>query len=258
VTYVQITCEAHIIFEHMNKTILLLLGFSIIPLTNWAQRDLEIGNVDIGYQSYDAESGLISGVYFDVLNNEDEIFNEFEISILLMDPDDNDTYYKIWSLIDENGQGSFSAVEYYDIDININNAETTVPDGEYRLVVCVDEPDDIFESNEDNNCIFVSSSDENLVYSSLDEASIIQTSSLTAAIYPNPTTGNFQLTLNEQLITKGQVHITDLSGKTLMSFEILNPSLSINLSQLVDGCYIYRIEDENAHVLLTGRVLKVN
>jgi Ca-activated chloride channel family protein len=62
-------------------------------------------------------------------------------------------------------------------------------------------------------------------------------------IYPNPSKGRINI---ETKAKKGNVHITDMTGKTLKSIEFNEGTISIDISDLPDGNYITSIESNGA------------
>ena len=65
------------------------------------------------------------------------------------------------------------------------------------------------------------------------------------SIYPNPSTGNFNLNISNVNTASVDVEITDVSGKVILSnaYNTNNGSVneSINISNVDDGVYIVRV-----------------
>ena len=65
------------------------------------------------------------------------------------------------------------------------------------------------------------------------------------SIYPNPSTGNFNLNISNVNAASVDVEITDVSGKVILSnaYNTNNGSVneSINISNVDDGVYIVRV-----------------
>ena len=65
------------------------------------------------------------------------------------------------------------------------------------------------------------------------------------SIYPNPSTGNFNLNISNVNTASVDVEITDVSGKVILSnaYNTNNGSIneSINISNVDDGVYIVRV-----------------
>ena len=68
------------------------------------------------------------------------------------------------------------------------------------------------------------------------------------SIYPNPSTGNFNLNISNVNAASVDVEITDVSGKVILSnaYNTNNGSVneSINISNVDDGVYIVRVNME--------------
>ena len=72
------------------------------------------------------------------------------------------------------------------------------------------------------------------------------------AIYPNPSTGNFNLNMSGLTASSVDVNITDVSGKVIMntSFNTVNGGLNapINISNVEEGVYIVRVNGDQSIV----------
>jgi hypothetical protein len=72
------------------------------------------------------------------------------------------------------------------------------------------------------------------------------------SIYPNPSTGNFNLNMSGLTASTVDVNITDVSGKVVMnkSFNTLNGGLNapINISNVEEGVYIVRVNGDQSIV----------
>ena len=72
------------------------------------------------------------------------------------------------------------------------------------------------------------------------------------SIYPNPSTGNFNLNMSGLTSSSVDVNITDVSGKVVMntSFNTVNGSLNtpINISNVEEGVYIVRLNGDSSIV----------
>ena len=72
------------------------------------------------------------------------------------------------------------------------------------------------------------------------------------AIYPNPSTGNFNLNMSGLTASSIDVNITDVSGKVIMntSFNTVNGGLNapINISNVEEGVYIVRVNGDQSIV----------
>lgn len=66
-------------------------------------------------------------------------------------------------------------------------------------------------------------------------------------IFPTPTEGKLQIDFGKPRI--GEISILNLSGEIMLSIEVLlDTSLELNCSQLLNGNYIFRFEDESGNI----------
>src|SRR5262245_50588837 len=91
----------------MIATLLALMGFSL-----HAQYDMAIGNISAGWDTYNSSTGEITNVTFDVLNNENNNPGSFEVKLYLVDPNDYNINYVVWSYTDGDGQSGNTVVTY--------------------------------------------------------------------------------------------------------------------------------------------------
>lgn len=78
---------------------------------------------------------------------------------------------------------------------------------------------------------------------------------LNAVVFPNPTVGNVQLTIdNEQL--EGEVNVFDMNGKLLFVKKIEGENTEIPMSDLAAGTYFVNVVSEK-QVLKTFKVVKM-
>ena len=216
-------------------------------------QDLAVGNVSAGIDSYNETTGEISDIYFDILNNESDDVDDFRIAIFVVDPDDFSNHYEIHS-ISKDGQYGNTVVNYSNIDVNINDTPN-IPAGDYRILVCVDEDDDIFESNEDNNCLYITMPGDDITYTpSVGETSSVdEQTEISLELYPNPThnTLTVKTTLNESALFE----IVDLNGKVIVTKQ-MSATTTIDISDLQNGLYMYRLIKKEGTLLSTGRFTK--
>lgn len=59
-------------------------------------------------------------------------------------------------------------------------------------------------------------------------------------IYPNPSTGNFTLSFNQE-IENGTVQVVDYTGKVILESNILESNMEIDISNMPSGLYIVKI-----------------
>ena len=78
---------------------------------------------------------------------------------------------------------------------------------------------------------------------------------LNAMVYPNPTVGNVQLTINNEQL-EGEVKVFDMNGKFLFSKRIERQNIEIPMSDLAAGTYFVNVLD-GTQVLKTFKVVKM-
>ena len=78
---------------------------------------------------------------------------------------------------------------------------------------------------------------------------------LNAMVYPNPTVGNVQLTINNEQL-EGEVKVFDMNGKFLFSKRIERQNIEIPMSDLATGTYFVNVLD-GTQVLKTFKVVKM-
>ena len=78
---------------------------------------------------------------------------------------------------------------------------------------------------------------------------------LNAMVYPNPTLGNIQLTMNNVQL-KGEVRVFDSNGKYLFSKKIEGETTVIPMSNLAAGTYFVNVLD-GTQVLKSFKVVKM-
>lgn len=75
---------------------------------------------------------------------------------------------------------------------------------------------------------------------------------INSTIYPNPSSGKYVIELNHFL--KGTIEIYNLMGQKVASFELINDSTEIDITDLKSGIYLFRIENNKGCV--TKKVIK--
>ena len=78
---------------------------------------------------------------------------------------------------------------------------------------------------------------------------------LNAMVYPNPTLGNVQLTMNNVQL-EGEVKVFDTNGKLLFSKKIEGITTEIPMSDLATGTYFVNVVSEK-QILKTFKVVKM-
>jgi hypothetical protein len=219
-----------------------------------AQYDLSIGNVSAGWDTYNSSTGVITGVYFDVLNNENNNPGSFDVKVYLVDPNNSSNSWAVWSYTDGDGQNGNTVVTYDNIDIDFNNT-SGIPAGQYRLAVCVDPDDAITETDDNNNCLYISTMGNNLTYSpgtaGIGNVEVNQGIS----VYPNPVTGQVNF-IQENGLENTRVQILSMSGQVLKTMGLNVQSTQMDLSEVPAGLYIYQVLDVNGITLATGKLVK--
>ena len=81
-----------------------------------------------------------------------------------------------------------------------------------------------------------------------NQNSLPQLNKIVSEIYPNPSNGQFMLTLNHHLVIL-QIQVIDLQGRVLMDFtpEIneVSGDIELNLNDLKNGIYFLKLNDSN-------------
>ena len=78
---------------------------------------------------------------------------------------------------------------------------------------------------------------------------------LNAVVFPNPTNGNVQLTMNNVQL-EGEVKVFDMNGKFLFVKKIEGENTEIPMSELAAGTYFVNVVSEK-QVLKTFKVVKM-
>ncbi len=78
---------------------------------------------------------------------------------------------------------------------------------------------------------------------------------LNAVVYPNPTLGNVQLTINNEQL-EGEVKVFDMNGKFLFAKKIEGQNTEIPMSELAAGTYFVNVID-GTQLLKSFKVVKM-
>jgi hypothetical protein len=73
-------------------------------------------------------------------------------------------------------------------------------------------------------------------------------------VYPNPTNG--KMTMDYDLISDAQLHITDVTGKLIGTYKLnaTEKTIDINMESLINGVYLYTVINEQG-LVKTGRIV---
>ncbi len=76
------------------------------------------------------------------------------------------------------------------------------------------------------------------------------------SIYPNPTSGKFNLTVSNELVSVKNIEITDITGKIIINYQfaIDNSQFDINLSDFESGIYLIKIQTDKE--VFTTKIIK--
>jgi len=217
-----------------------------------AQVDLAIGNIDAGWDTYNT-AGQITGVYFDVLNNENGSSGAFDVMVYLVNPNNSNESYVVYTYNDANGQNGNTVVTYTDIDIDFNDTPG-IPAGEYRLAVCVDPDDDITETDENNNCLYISTQGNNLVYNPSTTGLDVYNNDA-VSLYPNPAQDFVSIRFNSEL-ENYVLTVSDITGKTVKSVVLTTAQAQLNVTDLTAGIYFYQVVSADGKVVSTGKLIR--
>jgi len=205
-----------------------------------AQYDLAIGNISAGYDSYNSSTGVITGIYFDALNNENNAVGSFNIGIYLIDPANSSNLYLIHT-INSNGQSGNTSVTYSAVDVDIN-ATNGIPAGDYRLGVIIDDGDNYSETDENNNGLFITPQGNDLTYTpSGSSAGVNEMDANALNVFPNPATENITISWeNNPFSAVQEVEIRDLNGRLVTSLAVENNQTTAHfaVSDLTLGIYL--------------------
>ncbi|MES2555645.1 MAG: T9SS type A sorting domain-containing protein [Bacteroidota bacterium] len=241
----------------MKKTITILAFIASAFSANqaMAQYDLSIGNIDAGFDSYNSSTGVITGIYFDALNNESDAVGSFEIGIYLIDASNSDQY--LIHTINSNGQNGYTAVTYSGINIDINNTNG-IPAGDYRLGVSIDDDEDISETDENNNGLYITPQGDNLSYTPGGSSAGVNDLGVNAlTVFPNPAAENVTVSWeNNPFNTVSELEIRDLNGRLVTALAVENNQTTANftVSDLTPGIYVVALR--SATTISTQKFVK--
>ena len=116
--------------------------------------------------------------------------------------------------------------------------------------------DDVMISTE-NPYSFTATEDVELVANFKSEVGVSETQDMASLqVYPNPTTGELQITNDDMQITNADMQIFDIMGRNVHSFTCPPAnSFTINISHLKQGVYFIKIQTVNR--IITKKIIKI-
>jgi hypothetical protein len=233
----------------VSAALFFLLGKSLT-----AQYDMSIGNISAGWNTYTQSTGVITGVYFDVLNNENNNPGSFDVKVYLVDPNNSSISYVVWTYTDGDGQGGNTVVTYDNIDIDFDDTPG-IPAGQYRLAVCVDPDNNISETDENNNCLYISTPGNNLTYSPGSAGIGDVSASQPINIYPNPVQDFMRISFDPS-VDQMNFRIIDLTGKMIRSTILNSSTTGLDMVDVARGLYVYQVINKDGKIMGTGKIIK--
>ena len=241
----------------MKKTITILAFIASAFSANqaMAQYDLSIGNISAGFDNYNSSTGVITGIYFDALNNENSSVSSFEIGIYLIDASNSDQY-RIHT-INSSGQSGNTVVTYSEVDVDINNTNG-IAAGDYRLGVIIDDGDDYSETDENNNGLYITPQGDNLSYTpGGGSAGVTELNVNALTVFPNPAAENVTINWeNNPFNTVSELEIRDLNGRLVTALSVENNQTTANfaVADLTPGVYVVALR--SATTISTQKFVK--
>jgi hypothetical protein len=75
------------------------------------------------------------------------------------------------------------------------------------------------------------------------------------SIYPNPSFGFVKIILTTQFVNNSSITIYDALGKLILTQELGNEINTLNISELKNGMYTYKVLN-NSNVVKIGKIIK--
>jgi hypothetical protein len=235
--------------ENRMKKIYLLasLAFMVNAFAQDANVSLSNLNSNNGYASYDNNTKMVSGLFFEVLsdgNNSNNIISNFQVSIYLLACDNTGSATSSTPIIAKvyqvTGMQQMHALNYSNESVDLSQV-SGLADGTYRMGIWVNSDNGVPNppDNPNDNAGLIQSN------AGTDVGSIINFSSAAGIekignneqvlVYPNPANNSFQISVigNSKQAT---ICMYDINGKMVLS-QVINRKTSIDTSNLKDGVY---------------------
>jgi hypothetical protein len=135
-------------------------------------------------------------------------------------------------------------------DMNINDASTVPPAGNYRLLVFADYDESISEDDENNNTLYISPQGSDLTFTPAGSTGVNDLNAALTGVmsFPNPAQGTTTLMIGLRSSTTGSVTISDLQGRVVSELlapgskmEAGNKSIRIETASLTPGIYFCNV-----------------
>jgi len=230
----------------MKKIYLLAsLAFTVNAFAQDANVSLSNLSSNNGYSSYDNNTKIISGLFFEVLsdgNNSNNIISDFQVSIYLLPCDNSGSPTSSTPVIAKiypiTGMQQMHALDYSNESVDLSQV-SGLADGTYRMGVWVNSDGGVPNPPDDpsDNAGMLQSN------AGTPSGSVINYSAAAGIekvgnsghvlIYPNPAGSSFQVSVSGK-----QAHMCmyDVNGKMVLS-QAVNDKASIDASTLNDGVY---------------------
>ena len=75
------------------------------------------------------------------------------------------------------------------------------------------------------------------------------------SIYPNPSFGFVKIVLTTQFVNNSSITIYDALGKLILTQELGNEINTLNISELKNGMYTYKVLN-NSNIVKIGKIVK--
>lgn len=90
----------------------------------------------------------------------------------------------------------------------------------------------------------IENSNNEFLYSKIVSAFVSDKDAVAVQLYPNPVNDILTIRYNKSSTTVAQYHITDISGKIILSGEVINGETTVNVSSLAKGIYFMKYINE--------------